>query len=959
MPGATITISLQALTDEANAKLQAFFSGLGAKVQSMSTVGQAVGSTSEQLKHLQETSLLARDGFRGMEGVVLLLGGEHFPRLARGITTARMGLMALRTGAQFTGMSIASLVNPLVGVGMAVAAGVLAWKAYGHSQEEAAEKTRKLGETLRELPKVIADVTTLTRAGVIQPSQATAELEKMGIVPGPDKMAARHKAMLDYFNTAAPAMRPIQSYPGGPILTGQMSQALREQLPPEPGTVSGDKMRAWQEQMVKQGFMIKGGTEKAPTFELSPQIQAMEQLLELRKKVTIEAESGYKKEQAEAKKTYDEALEEVNKLASVAGHFFSGSQLEDLKSRIAATFTHAVTEIDFKKQQDDQKKASEAYAKQQTALSEIAKLESQKLEETLTKKALDEGYKREESYQYEYDERVRLFESQVFEGVITEQQYTEQVLKARVERQTAMEAVATQQRSELEEQLTLKALQEGKKREDNYEYEYQQRMDLINRQKSIGMITEQEYTALVLAETVKRLEGRRKEAEDAIRLEDARNAIALAKVQGRRALLDKDPDLSEMEKKSALLAMLREENDLLQRNIELNERRSKDMSLPPEARQSAETNLQGLNQRKAENQLEIRTTVEMGTFEGEFKRMLTRVQNEWSSWAFQAARTFHTVFEQSVNIISTGITALIMRTKSWGDALREIGRGLLASLVQQMSEMLVRWVLTHTVMAAVRRLFHATETAETAAHTTAQVGIHAAGEGAKTGSTFLGSIARGAIRLGETIFHGIQVGIRVAAHIGGEILATAVTIAQVGIRMATMLVETVMWLVKAAIEGMAAVASIPCVGPILAIAALGAILAAGFGAISGAFAEGGEPPVGKPALVGEKGPELFVPRTAGTIIPADQTQAWLQAGSLALAPVRPLDLPISTTAAASHSAKGSDGSSKQSPPPTLRQDQKFNFAVMYDKSQSVHWLKTTDGQAFIIDMVRRNFHKIA
>lgn len=34
-----------------------------------------------------------------------------------------------------------------------------------------------------------------------------------------------------------------------------------------------------------------------------------------------------------------------------------------------------------------------------------------------------------------------------------------------------------------------------------------------------------------------------------------------------------------------------------------------------------------------------------------------------------------------------------------------------------------------------------------------------------------------------------------------------------------------------------------------------------------AFAEGGEPPVGVPSLVGERGPELFVPRSAGTIIP--------------------------------------------------------------------------------------------
>ena len=33
------------------------------------------------------------------------------------------------------------------------------------------------------------------------------------------------------------------------------------------------------------------------------------------------------------------------------------------------------------------------------------------------------------------------------------------------------------------------------------------------------------------------------------------------------------------------------------------------------------------------------------------------------------------------------------------------------------------------------------------------------------------------------------------------------------------------------------------------------------------FANGGRPPVGRPSIVGERGPELFVPNSAGTIVP--------------------------------------------------------------------------------------------
>ena len=36
------------------------------------------------------------------------------------------------------------------------------------------------------------------------------------------------------------------------------------------------------------------------------------------------------------------------------------------------------------------------------------------------------------------------------------------------------------------------------------------------------------------------------------------------------------------------------------------------------------------------------------------------------------------------------------------------------------------------------------------------------------------------------------------------------------------------------------------------------------------FANGGRPPVGVPSVVGEKGPELFVPDRSGTIIPNNQ-----------------------------------------------------------------------------------------
>ena len=62
---------------------------------------------------------------------------------------------------------------------------------------------------------------------------------------------------------------------------------------------------------------------------------------------------------------------------------------------------------------------------------------------------------------------------------------------------------------------------------------------------------------------------------------------------------------------------------------------------------------------------------------------------------------------------------------------------------------------------------------------------------------------------------------------------------------------------------------------LLSLTGLGSVAFAGGSAfgntfknlIGGAFANGGSPPVGKVSLVGEQGPELFVPSQSGTIIP--------------------------------------------------------------------------------------------
>lgn len=180
---------------------------------------------------------------------------------------------------------------------------------------------------------------------------------------------------------------------------------------------------------------------------------------------------------------------------------------------------------------------------------------------------------------------------------------------------------------------------------------------------------------------------------------EAEIEIELAKVQGQRQLIEKDPDVTEAHKKEVLLVLLARENALIEQNIELNRKRLQDPNLSDEAHLQAAKQLQELQLRHSETQRTIGTTSAQGTFGGEFRTVLTELGNQWGTWASQTANAFRSVFESAISSISSGITGLIMGTKTWGQALMQIGTSILTSIVQAIIEMGVRWVMTQLMMA--------------------------------------------------------------------------------------------------------------------------------------------------------------------------------------------------------------------------------------------------------------------
>lgn len=112
-------------------------------------------------------------------------------------------------------------------------------------------------------------------------------------------------------------------------------------------------------------------------------------------------------------------------------------------------------------------------------------------------------------------------------------------------------------------------------------------------------------------------------------------------------------------------------------------------------------------------------------------------------------------------------------------------------------------------------------------------------------------------------------------------------------------------------------------------------------ALGGAFAKGGRPPVGRMSLVGEEGPELFVPDQAGVIMTSRVTSALLG------------KMKPPTTANQSGRSFGTPTEPAiegQQPP----KQNNVHVVMVDDRNAARDYLRTADGEAHIVDVVRRN-----
>jgi hypothetical protein len=231
--------------------------------------------------------------------------------------------------------------------------------------------------------------------------------------------------------------------------------------------------------------------------------------------------------------------------------------------------------------------------------------------------------------------------------------------------------------------------------------------------KSIQEVTDAEALGFITAEEAAK--ATKKLNEEFNRPQQIRkSALALEEYRSQLDAIDRNPMMTDKQKREARVSVLRLENEEIRRQIQLlteklaldpynSEDQSRLDQLNKDKRVNENSNIAPLTKiqegAKAGMEWEDPAKHYQGGAEG-FLGGAMEMLIEFGTLGDQIASSFKNVMGNAVQSISNGITGLIMRTQTWRQALSNIGLSILTSIVSAIVQMGVRWVATQIMMAA-------------------------------------------------------------------------------------------------------------------------------------------------------------------------------------------------------------------------------------------------------------------
>jgi hypothetical protein len=234
-----------------------------------------------------------------------------------------------------------------------------------------------------------------------------------------------------------------------------------------------------------------------------------------------------------------------------------------------------------------------------------------------------------------------------------------------------------------------------------------------------ALIDEQMKKRAALATAEKAAQGSGTAINDALQMHaleqgEVQLKSQLLEIATKKEAVEGNAFLTEVQKYEQKKVLLAQEKTALQGILDIELKRAAlldkiDPARADTARKSATGTQQQMVGLAREND---KMGVDPTSFSQNWQSELTKLQNQAGTIAQNVSKTFGDVFNNAIGSISKGITQLIEGTKTWGQALKEIGASILNSVISAIVEMGVRWVATQILMAITGKSLAATGLAE-------------------------------------------------------------------------------------------------------------------------------------------------------------------------------------------------------------------------------------------------------
>ena len=249
-----------------------------------------------------------------------------------------------------------------------------------------------------------------------------------------------------------------------------------------------------------------------------------------------------------------------------------------------------------------------------------------------------------------------------------------------------------------------------------YQQIYDERLAMANRELDAELITNEQYDDLIAKAGKEKIANEKEYTAELEKRRQLKQEIPRDEIEAQLKGVQDNPFLTSGQKQDQSIPLMQQLQGLNAGRI--NELQQDE--LDPTKKLEAQRQITQLMVQQAQ------LADKIAEAEHPWATAFTKLAGEAQITMATLAQNFSNVFNSAIHSISSGITSLIEGTKTWGQALRQIGASILNEIISAIVQMGVRWVMTQLMMAIMGRSILTAATATIAPVAAAQSAIWAA-----------------------------------------------------------------------------------------------------------------------------------------------------------------------------------------------------------------------------------------